>query len=843
MLDEIKRAFDSGKTLVFPTEVAARSNLSSYLVQNQKALFRDRSISWDTFKLNCTQIPQGKKASTLINRILFADLFFERNATILKYYSIQKFPEALDNCKDLFVRQLPYFKQALDHRENIGREMAYDIELAVKQYQEYLEAGNLYEKEYLEPDFSSCDAENTVLVCASGVKDFRVEEALKYLHSIEIEQDVSLTVWKNTLAEVRSAARNIYKLLQDGEKGENIAITLTDYDKVAPYLEDEAYKRSIKLNFINGKNLVQYPSGSFFTQINNLASKDFEFEALRGFLLNPAFPFSDIEKNRAVVRELAENNAYGGIQEHLRKLEDPAYLEKLASYVKGIAFAKDCNQIRSAVNGFQDDFFKDGSFTSTGNEIDIDVFRKCMDILDLLEDEHADSSFDTFLRILSNTRYTPNEKKEGIKVYSYPVSCGLNVKYHFVLGVDDESTRQRRLPVDFIKDNDLLKGSEIGAAVIKSFSLSQNIFLSCSLQTFSGAVTPAISVKDKVNGVSEEDSYTQEVLMWRGENGSFVPGKAQAEFFKSDNLEDYIKRRWKRQQGGQGAQGEQGEQGAQGAQGAQGGQRRFNPKYLSAASTLSATSIKEYETCPFRYKCRYIDLIEEAQLDPKTTDALEIGNILHKTYQQYFTKNKTCSDLCTKEAGEELKSILNSNIRAYSHEKNAPDSLHLYRLSSEYSEKLIKIVFPNERARAKFRLEDYKVSAMEKAFSFDLDGATYCGRIDCILEKEDGTLAVLDFKKNTVDRQSVQVFLYAMAIRKTTGKEADQGAYYSIDGQKFADSWTDSQSLKELEPEIVQRLNRAVSGIKEGNFEPTPTQAGCASCSYSRICRTRYVIK
>lgn len=840
MLDEIKRAFDSGKTLVFPTEVAARSNLSAYLVQTQKALFRDRSISWDTFKLNCTRIPEGKEASSLINRVLFADLFFTKNANLLRYYSIQKFPEAQENCKKLFVSQLPYFKQALANSENIGHEMAHDIELAVKQYQEYLEAENLYEREYLEPDFSKADVEDTVLVCASCIKDFRVEDALKYLKSIEIEEGVSLTVWKNTLCEVRDAARKIYRLLQGGEKGENIAITLTDYDKVVPYLEDEAYKRGIKLNLINGKNLVQYSSGSFFTQISNLISKDFEFEALRGFLLNPAFPFKDREANRSIVRELAENNAYGGLQDHLKKLEEPEYLQKLAFYVKGIADAKSCNQIRSAVNGFQDDFFKDGSFTATGNEIDIDVFRKCMDTLDLLEKEQPESGFDVFLTILSNTRYTPNEKKEGIKVYSYPVSCGLNVKYHFVLGADDEATRLRRLPVDFIKDNDLLNGCEIGSAILKSFALSQNALVSCALQTFSGAVTPAISVKNKIEGVQEGDSFEQEVLMWRGNEDDFIPGRAQADFFKADTLEDYIKRRNLGQQGLQGlqgAQGEQGEQGGQGAQGAQGGQRRFNP------DNLSATSVKEYETCPFRYKCKYIDLIEEAQLDPKSSDALEIGNILHKTYQQYFTKNRTCSDLCAKEAQEELKNMLNSNIRAYSKEKNSPDLLHLYRLSSEYSEKLAQIVFPNERARAKFRLEGYKVSAMEKAFSFNLDGASYCGRIDCILEKEDGTLAVLDFKKNTVDKQSVQVFLYAMAIRNSTGKDADQGAYYSIDGQKFADSWTDSQSLKEIEPEIVQRLNNVVLGIKAGNFEPTPTEEGCASCSYTRICRTRYVIK
>lgn len=828
MLEEIKRAYFLGKTLVFPTEVAARSNMRAYVRETDGALFKDSSISWDTFKALCSKEPADRKPATTLDRILFSEEFYKAESKKLKYYISNSFPEADESFKAEISAQLPYFFAALEHKQSLSADIVHDIDLIYRRYTDYLDAKGLYEKEYLKPDFTTADSAQYILVLPDCVSDPSVKEALKYFKTIEYNPELPLLdVYDNSFCELRNAVRKIYGLLKNGTRAEDIAVTLTDFDNVLPYLEEETYKRNIVINPIKGKNLIEYRSGCLFTYFKDLVEKDFEFETLRAFLLNPSFPFKDIEENRNIVRTLARNNTYGGLKTHFEKLEDSSRLENLSLWIKSAVTAKTCDDLRRAVNGFQTDFFKDGSFSSTGKEVDIDVFRKCMDILDLLEKEEPLNAdvFTVFTKILSQTKYTPNTGAQGIKIYEYPVSCGLNLPYHFIIGLDDESTKKQRKPINFISkkqtDNEKLKGEEIGSEIIKSFALSSNVKLSCSKQTFSSSVTIA-SLFDKESMVrkakTEDDSFKEEERIWDDPGKKHgKPGIKQAQCFRRSKLEEHVNL----------------------------SKTDIFPKPPENLK-LSATSIKEYETCPYGWMVRYIDSIEEEQLDPQTQDALEIGNILHSTYEEFFNENRnSCSLFSTDEFQKRLVEIFKTKITNYSFSTNAPDSLHIYRILSDYSKKIGKIAKVKEKARTKFRLEQYRVFDMERSFSFSGDGYTCNGRIDCVLQTPEETYAVIDFKKKNVDKTSVQLFLYAKALKQTRGVEKypSIGTFYSIENERFTDCWATEEDIDVMAVQIEERISNVAKQINEGDFHRNPSAENCANCAYSRICRARYVIK
>ena len=347
----IFEAFDAGKTLVFPREVSARSYLSLYSKVMGKAVFADRAISYDVFIEKFKAIPADKNKASVTHRYLFVNMLFQsEKVKELKYFVNSDFETSSEAYKKSIVNNLPFFKRFInDNSLNSGlpKELDNDIQILFSEYNNYLSDNNLYESEYIEPNFDSSEKGKYVLVFPSSVDDPSVSRVLiaknqngeRIFDVIDVDtdgnrlaagwpstdrtNDVSqednqkgfvlpdelnrISVYENSLAEIKSRVREIYRLTTSGVKCRDIIVTLNQADSYLPQFVSECSIRGIPINIQKGKKLAEYNIGKFFADIRAIYVTDFDFSSLKKFLLNPAYKFKDTDLVSKLVRFAIDN--------------------------------------------------------------------------------------------------------------------------------------------------------------------------------------------------------------------------------------------------------------------------------------------------------------------------------------------------------------------------------------------------------------------------------------------------------------------------------------------------------------------------------------------------------
>lgn len=92
------------------------------------------------------------------------------------------------------------------------------------------------------------------------------------------------------------------------------------------------------------------------------------------------------------------------------------------------------------IQEFRDTFFEDGEW----NEEDDRVFGSALEILSSMGDEEIPGLFRLFLSLIDETAYVErSDDEKGIRVYAYPASAGLITPVHYIIGLDDRTTRMK----------------------------------------------------------------------------------------------------------------------------------------------------------------------------------------------------------------------------------------------------------------------------------------------------------------------------------------------------------------------------------------------------------------
>ncbi|MCR5760392.1 MAG: PD-(D/E)XK nuclease family protein [Sphaerochaetaceae bacterium] len=852
----VNQAILERRLVVLPTETISRSFLTHFIKTNpSKAVFTDSVISWDTFKELCTERPDNLSEVTDAHRLLFSYSYLI-NLKGQSHFFNRDYPQTLSTSAAELSMNLPYLSKVENPQisQSMDKNLLSETEAILSSYRAYLKENSLYEKSFLSPDYTKDEIKQKrpIIVYPDNISDPDVEKAISDgIETLRPEEDEEnteneenknnnktfITRYPNTLFEIRATLEKIYGLLKDKTEPEEIAITSARLEEVEPYLRSESRHYKIKLNFVRSKKLTDWASGSFFKSISAIKSSDFDLQDVSAFLLNPAFPFKDRDLCSKAVSKGVECKIISGLKTWLYKTKDDkeisAFVLKFTDYVNGICQAKDAPTLRRALKGFQDDFFVENSWNS-GSVTQSKVFMVCMDTLDELEKlsslPQGVPFYDFYLNLLSGIYYAPGKGEEGIKVYSYPVSCPLAVKHHFVINLDDESSRQYRSILPFAEDMDekspLHKknmAEDICASLSTQNISAQNIntqktILSFSEQTYSSyCIAPSYFEQRSLVRDAElkTDRFAEEKQMWLDplKKPSHPALSEQKEAFDRANqtVFPFTAARAKDTE---------------------------EPKKTKIR--ISSTSLSLFESCPFAYKCRYIDGIKEEDFSVDEEDALNIGNLIHKTYETYFRQERNIRDLSKAENKELLKQIFLKNLENYSRSTEGPSELQIERIRRRYSDLLAKIGEVKD-------YEDFSESDMEYRFFFEEEGYYVDGYIDCIMRKPDGKYAVLDFKKREGDKSSPQLFMYAEGLKNDSSGKYSQypsfAAFYGIEEKKNTVMWTSEEEMKESLEDFKTRLKTAVKAIENREFEPTPGNVNCTNCSYRRICRMRYVIK
>jgi len=236
--------------------------------------------------------------------------------------------------------------------------------------------------------------------------------------------------------------------------------------------------------------------------------------------------------------------------------------------------------------------------------------------------------------------------------------------------------------------------------------------------------------------------------------------------------------------------------------------------------TLSASDMETYATCPLKYKFSRVMRIPT----PRTIN-MRFGIVIHEVLES-FHRYAPDQPETPAEAHERLLRLYKTAWRRGGF-TDADDDRQYYMRGLKALELYGK----------RLATEEGRPKLFEEQFSFRVDDATVRGRIDRIDELPDGSWELIDYKTGKSKGESglkedLQLSLYQLAAAEKWGIEDARGAYwYVLDDKKVPVS----QSAETL-GSVRARVAEVAKGIREQQFDPTPSFQTCKYCDFRDLC-------
>ena len=233
---------------------------------------------------------------------------------------------------------------------------------------------------------------------------------------------------------------------------------------------------------------------------------------------------------------------------------------------------------------------------------------------------------------------------------------------------------------------------------------------------------------------------------------------------------------------------------------------------------LSHSSVSLYETCPQRFKFRYIDKLPE-----KPKPFFSFGKSVHAGLEFLFAKLSGPWP-----SVEELVDFYKKNWLREGYE--TPEQERDYYLDGERILKGFYEKHKNDLRQSMF---------VEYKFNLHIEGVPVTGFVDRIDKTESGRLHIIDYKTGKAfDKSRVkedpQLSLYQLALTELLGLEVESVTLYHLNSLTPLTTPAHSPSLLEG---VRARVRHAAEGIAAGRFEPVPDEKGhCRFCDYKPVC-------
>ena len=232
---------------------------------------------------------------------------------------------------------------------------------------------------------------------------------------------------------------------------------------------------------------------------------------------------------------------------------------------------------------------------------------------------------------------------------------------------------------------------------------------------------------------------------------------------------------------------------------------------------LSASAIEIYEECPLRFK-----LEREWNLPRDVSASLHYGAAMHGVLRTFYDAQRYQREIGDDELLEQFRSHLAAAGIA---------DRYQYELYLRQGMEQLRQFF--EVARSSPRPE---VVETEHNFELQVGSARLTGRVDRIDRTGPDTVAIVDYKTGKPRSQedadeSLQLSLYALAVRDAFGKHADRLIFHNLENNiEVCTTRTDG----ELEAAKL-RVQEAAEAIARGEFAAKPGYQ-CSYCPYRNLC-------
>lgn len=235
---------------------------------------------------------------------------------------------------------------------------------------------------------------------------------------------------------------------------------------------------------------------------------------------------------------------------------------------------------------------------------------------------------------------------------------------------------------------------------------------------------------------------------------------------------------------------------------------------------LSASKLRDYLQCRFRFWLKYIQKIDDAKpIEDIPTDA-QIGTLLHAALKECM------SGAAVPSSSDDLARRLHSALQKST--KNEP----IWEFTTKLWAARLQTFCEHEFSRLQ---EGFRVLALETKLQCVVDGVTLDGYVDRIDIKE-GKLYVLDYKSGSVtakaagDSLDFQLPIYRELSSSMKAGEVDGAWWYELSSGKLH---------AEPQPQEASMLLReALALYKEPiqSFDRTDVRSRCRFCPYMVLC-------
>jgi len=487
---------DQNTSFVFPSETAAMLWARKLCLHSSvHSLTPERFLAWDRFKEISVRVNEKNKSpvSSLIRR-LFAFSLVRQNAAspFLSALIPVEYAEGGGVFADSIAAMLSSLGRWETLQERAGKDDEEDRDLRIikSKYAAFLDEHNLFEPSWEKAAF--CGNENRYIIFfpemlvdfteyaelldVQTVTVYSTDEFLRCGNKPESQagnqaenpEDFSgLLFFDSARQEIRSAVLELRRLYEKGLPYEDMAVTLPDYKKIAPYVERELALHDIPFIRRAGKGLGEYPVGRLFSLIGTCTVSLFSFDTLKPLLLDHSIPWKEPEKNRALVNYGIANHCVAPFKDRTRIIDaweegfkrNPN--EALSSYYRklkqGFTALHSSKSFRAVMeNYFAFRPFLDMEKCSAESNA---VLARCIEELSVLagaETEFPDicppNPFDFFVSHLRDKNYVyAQEEGRGVNLYDYPVAAGSPYSCHLVLNASQAAATVQYRPLAFLR--------------------------------------------------------------------------------------------------------------------------------------------------------------------------------------------------------------------------------------------------------------------------------------------------------------------------------------------------------------------------------------------------------
>lgn len=885
---------------VFPAEVAARHNQRRALSYLPKKTLRDDVfISWDQFKERAFNFNTDYKPVNDYIRALFLDNILSKNINTNLFKAIIR-PEFADNSPiyaSNFKKILPLLYKIEHTKGFLSRNKSRDLERLYSLYKDFLERNHLYEPNYKEPVLKP-KGRNFFIFFPEVIKDFEsFRPLLEHNSNISLISSAltkasgspAITMFANSLLEIKWALLKIGTLLGGGVPPAAIVITAANLEELRPYLQEQARLYNIELDIHQGLPLLSYPGVNFLSQLKDVYISGMGVYELKALLGNSSVPWRNSENLKTLldfgIRFNCLKNYFDAKklvdvwQLNFKRLSrckkvDFADLEtvsslykNLKSRIQAVSCASDFRELKKALTVFTRDLISE-QFLSTEEgsyyQFAVSLLDELIENGNYLDLTPALSPFSLWLSFLQSKLYVKQLSKKGIAVYPYRVSAGIFPEYHFIINASQSATEYliRSYPFLTIDEESALEKSDndMTENLLELYSASgKNVHFSYSLKGSSQThlapgffiATGKIVAFTEQHFLKQEDLYSRELALWPGGDKATLktiyPLQKQG-FFQAlatclcTKASDYSKTPIKDAPLLKRIQ-----------------ERLPRQKKLLR---ITPTCLELYSRCAFSYMLTKVLELSEVQYTPVLLDSLWYGTIIHTILQRFFQVLQNNQESFNPQHIKQYLPIMEQAAASVFNYQELCKPLTLIPLWQDIKARIIEGCFSFLEVEAE-TFPDFQVAATEKLITRDWreHGIALRGKIDRISHKN-LKYAIVDYKARSVPAKReitgngnppefLQMPFYIYLIQEK-GMQVQSASYYSFEKAKYSHVFNpeaktamlSSGQMQSLLIYLKEKIIAMAQGIEQGCYiiPRELSQLACRYCSFRAVCRVKFVL-